>query len=343
MFVFDTISASLTFYIFLGFVSFLWYELHPLPKDKKYVDRNFDPTFARVAAGAAFFFILYVIYGANIAGARVAKAVNYGYAYASVDPQKANDFFQSMKNMPFNFDPVESSGKYSDFAISVAPSLMAKNPQLAMQILDDAISFQESAIQRVSIDPTTYQRLSNLYLTKATLSQTQVPENVQQAIDTALQLAPGRPELVMANARVRIAHNDLPGAIDVVKNLLQEVPQDLDAKMQLGLLYWYTGQSELALEQATSALQNGYAPNRAAEFDWMGQAYDKLGKFDKAIDIYLEAVKLEPANEADYWLLAQDYAKVGNKEQAIAIAKAIIDFDPSRKQEMQNFITAISK
>ena len=352
LFVFDTIPASLMFYVFLGFAAFLWKELREIPGRKKIYESGMDSMFVNFATIAACLCMAYVIYAGNIAGARIAKAVNYGYAYGSTNPQSkeylqniqiANSYFQQMRELPFNFDPMETSGKFSDYVVSNASFINEKNHELAKKSLSEAINFQESSISRVPNDPIAYQRLSNLYITQAKLLGSPIPDTAQRAIDKAMQLAPGRPEPILANAQLRIIQNNLPGAIAIIKDLVQEIPSHIEARMQLGLLYWYNGNVEEALVEANKALQEGYNPRSVQEIDWMAQAYVKQGDYAKAAVIYEQIVKIDPENLNGYWQLAQVYAKLGKKSEAIQIAKVISTYDPSRKSEIEAFITEISK
>ena len=171
LFVFDTISASLMFYIFLGFTGYLWQEsMAEENPNKKTLVRELEAGFVNTATVIVAIGTAYIIYIGNITGLIVAKNINYGYAYAAVDPQIAKTYFQQAEDSSFDFDPIQFASKYAATAINLAGNPGSQTPDFVAQNLQDAIRVSESAVARVSNDPTAWQQLANLYLSQSIIN-----------------------------------------------------------------------------------------------------------------------------------------------------------------------------
>jgi tetratricopeptide (TPR) repeat protein len=343
LFVFDTISASLMFFVFLGFVGFLWQEIKLDDKsENNKKNSGLDPVFVNTATVLCALGAMYFIYIGNITGIVVAKNINYGYAYANVDPQIAQNYFQAVKNSPFDFDPVQFASKYADSAIHLASNPGTQTPAFVNQSLQEAISAGKDAVLAVPSDPTAWEGLANLYLTESIVQKTAIDPAGIAAAEEAIKLAPGRPEPIMMMTRVDIFRNNYSEAESLLKNLINSIPQDNEAKLQLAMMYAYQGQMDKALAVGQALIDSGYIPGQASEIDWMGQAYDKQGNFAAAAQVYEFVVKkVDPNNLQDQWALAQDYAKLGQKDKAIAIAKSLITADPTDASHFQDFINSM--
>lgn len=342
LFVFDTIPASLMFYSFLGFVGFLWVESREESSAKFKLEPYLERGFVTVVVVLGSIAALYTIYAANIVGWRISKNVNYGYAYANVDVVKSQNYFKTAITLPFNFDPVEVGSKYGEVAINIA-SRTDVSKENRKQILDSAIDLQKKTIEKVSTDPTAWQRLADLYLAKAVLMSTRVDQAAFDAAIRASELAPKRPEPLLELARLHIYSNNAPAAQTVLRGLLKDIPKNTDAQVQLGLIDWYTGDEEEAISLGEQALGLGFIPRQAREIEWLGQAYKKMNDWNKAIAIYELTVKAEPNNIEMYWELAQLYAQVGRVQEATDIAASIASYDKTRAEEMGKFVKALGK
>lgn len=342
LFVFDTISASLTFFVYLGFVGFLWQEVREEQKNKNQKNiRGLDPIFINTATVVAALGTIYLIYIANITGLTVAKDVNYGYAYGGVDPQISKNYFQKAGNSPFDFDPVQFSSKYAEAVVGLANSPGKQTAEFVNNSLKDAISATEEAIARVPNDPIAWQQLSNLYLTQSIYNKTALSPKAAEAAQKAMDLAPKRPEPILMMVRLYTYQNNFAAAESLLKGIISNIPEDREAKLQLAVMYAYQGRTDEALQVGRDLLNSGFLPSSAAQIDWMAQAYDKKGDFASAVAIYELAVKVEPGNLQDQWALAQDYAKLGKKDQAIAIAEHLIIADPPDAQHFRDFINSL--
>ena len=343
LFVFDTISASVMFFVFLGFAGFLWHESKPeLPQgQKKKHGSNFNVALVYTAGAVAAVAMAYTIYIANVTGLAVAKDINYGYAYAGVDPQIAKNYFESANNSPFDFDPVQFASKYADFAIGLAANPQKQDPSFVSSNLQDAIEAQQQAINRVPNDPTAWEELANLYLTSAIYNKTGLDPKATDAANEGMKLAPRRPEPELMAARLDIAQNNFSGAEGYLQDIANNIPQDKDAQWQLALVYYYSGDVHKGLEIAAPLLAAGYLPPQTAQVDWMALEYAKENNISAAADIYALEIKIDPSDLNAYWQLAQDDIKLGKKSEAAALLQQLIAADPKDTQQFQALLNTI--
>jgi tetratricopeptide (TPR) repeat protein len=342
LFVFDTVGASMAFFIYIGLMAYLWHESRAADAPDKNKNLGLDPLFSNVVFGLSVAVVLYVVYLGNVTGMQVAKDVNYGYAYSAADPQIAKSYFDKGLNSPFDFDPVQFSSKYADFAANLAASPPSgTTSQFVDQTLQDAINAEQEAVNRVPNDPTAWQQLSNLYLASSIYNKTALDPKAIEAAQTAISLAPRRPEPEETMARLYISQNNLTSAAAVYQKIVSDIPEDFAAKLQLAVIYYYSDQPGKAEQIGREVLDSGYQLTQARQIECLGMLYDKENNFAAAADIYQLAIKIDPTALQDFWALAQDYAKIGKKDEAKAIAQSLMIKDSKDAQQFQNFINSL--
>lgn len=162
-----------------------------------------------------------------------------------------------------------------------------------------------------------------------------------EAAQKAVALAPNRPDPETTLAQVQLFQNDLNGAELTLEHIVQTVPQDQSAKLQLARLYWVNGHAEQAIQLGQQVLNSGFTPSAVVQIDWLGQAYATLQNWPAAEKIYQLAVKVDPNNISDYWQLAQVEAKLGNKDLALRLANALLQADAQNAKQYQDFINSL--
>jgi O-antigen ligase len=228
-FVFDTIGASVAFFMFTGFVGYLWHISRT--EDAAAEETGLSPTFSYVAFGVSALVIGYTVYLANVTGIEAARNTNYGYAYINVDPHVAEGYFEIVRSSPFDFDPVQFASKYADFANTLASDPpRGTSSQFVAQVLQNATAAEQDAVSRVPNDPTAWDDLSNLYFSSAIFNKTALDPEAATAAQTALNLAPDRPEPQLAMARVYLAQGNVAAATGLCQRVISSTPTDYDAK-----------------------------------------------------------------------------------------------------------------
>ncbi len=334
LFGFDTISSSLVFFVFLAMTG-LWGR--PRVQGRELAR---TPRFTVGAVVAAAALMGGAIYAANINAIRQAWDLGHGYLYSLSDANKSLSYFEAARRVPFNFDPVRSAAMYSEFALDSLKNALVNKP-LAENIVRNATEVVRQAIAQVPNDPTNYQYEANLFMASATANHSALDPGAEDAINHALALAPENLPLLKDQARMKLMQRDYTGAAQVLTHVLQEVPGDLSAKMALAEVYWYGGKQQAGFLLGQQAITEGYHPLKASDFDWMGTAYEAQNNYKGASVIYELAVLVEPNNVEDYWRLANMYGKIGRKQEAITIARGIARVNPSRAQEMNDFVAAL--
>jgi O-antigen ligase/cytochrome c-type biogenesis protein CcmH/NrfG len=340
--VFDTVGASMAFFAYIGFMGYLWHESYRAEKPAKKSSRGFADSTAYTLFGITALIMLYTLYVCNIVGMQTAAEINFGYAYLTASPALAKSFFDQAQSSLFNFDPIQSASKYSAFASAVAAAVPQTEPtDFIKQSFSAAASAEQSALAKVSNDPTGWQDLANLYLNQAVFNKTTLNPDALVAAQKSIVLAPLRPEGPLLLARLDLFQNNVPAAEALIAQVIGNIPEDNSARLELGLTYAENGQVDKGLAIAQSGLNNGYSPTDSGEIQWMADDYNKENNFSAAANIYAMLVKIDPGNLENLWLLAQMDAKIGQTQQAIQIAQSLIKSDPNDASHFQQFINSL--
>jgi O-antigen ligase/tetratricopeptide (TPR) repeat protein len=337
-FVFDSVGAGVAFFALLGIIGSLScktaHDPRPVEAAAGMRDGRMVKGFVAVTCmvAAAFLFV-------NASGMRLAAAVESGYLYSISDPRRSLGDFESVRQLPFVFDPVKYSAEYSDFAAEVAADELIPRGE-CIDIVNKALRAQAETVDRVPDDPMAYSHLADLYEALSYWGNAAGLGQAEDAMNRALKLAPGKRLLLLQLARIKMLRRDVKGAEAILTSILREDPEDSKAQLQLAAIYWSAGQHAAGLKLAEQTLE-GYAPHHAIEIEWLGAAYESQGDYAAAAKVYERAVVLAPNSVRDYWRLANDYAKIGLQTSAIDIAHRIANADPSRKTEMDEFVASI--
>ena len=109
-------------------------------------------------------------------------------------------------------------------------------------------------------------------------------------------------------------------AIDEATSRLEQleaatfVPKPADAFYSSGLTYYYDGQYERAIQDYDEAIR--LDPQFAGTYNNRGVAYKALGQHERAIQDYDEAIILDPEYAKAYYLRGLSYNMLGKSEEA---------------------------
>jgi len=319
LFVFDTIPASLMFYAFLGFVSYLHFETKAV--EEKGIKRQAAPSLSGGIIGTgAILAAVVAVYAAivtNYMPARAAKNVNYGYAYAGVDPYKAAEYFETATSLPFNFDLSESSAKFSDFAAGLVRSPLAQSdPKFVDGQLSKALEYEIRAVKNAPNDPVVLQKLSNLYLYQAVFHKTGIPFEAFDAMQKAVDLAPKRVEARLGLAQLRLYQGYPEEAAKIVEEALALDPTNKSTKWQLVLVYHDAKRDEDAVKLAEQLFAEDYQPQNPGDLSWLIDYYIAKGEKDKAINLAEKSLMFGPKSVNTVAKLYEVYMKFGMQDKA---------------------------
>jgi O-antigen ligase len=347
--VFDTVPASLAFYCLIGLAGFIW-DAQATASDgsgKAAALAKFkpaDPILPAAAFGACLVVVAYLVYATNIVPMEIAKAVNYGYAYAGVDPATANTYFQRAVTLPFSFDKTQVAQKYAEFATNLERSVTPQNQALVSQVSGQTIAFENDALATEPDYPILWQELAEVYLFKNIQNGrlTSVDSHADYDIQKAIDLAPGREEPLLVQAQIQASEGNLIGAEGIIQKLQAEFPTDSALPAQLSTIYRLAGNTDQAAQNMEQALAAGYTFSSADEVQWLVDYYGGKKQYSQALDLEQKIQAIAPNNPDVLLGLAQLYAVTGQNSQAIAAAQAAAQADPTKQKQVDAFIASLS-
>ncbi len=94
----------------------------------------------------------------------------------------------------------------------------------------------------------------------------------------------------------------------------------------MGNSYYNKGEYDRAIEAYQQAIKLNPKDNMA--YNNMGINYDKKGDYDRAIEAYQQAIKLNPKDDSAYYNMGNSYAKKGEYDRAIEAYQQAIKLNP---------------
>lgn len=345
LFVFDTIPASMMFYVFVGFSAFLWQESAqvegtPLKAKNIYTPDGFGWAVFLVSGVV----VLYSVYATNYLPAKAAKDVNYGFAYAAVNPQKALDYFNAAKDSPFNFDLQDTAQRFSESINNIVQQQPGLGPDAQRQALNDATAFQKQVAEQINNDPVSWQKLAADYYILSFFAKTQLGPNAEQAAQKAVALAPYRLEPQYFLAQMYLQEGKTAEAQNLLEHISSTLPQTAytaSARWLLGGVYHAAGQDDRGVALINSLLKQGFAPQSSADVLWALDYYFAQKNYPAMKDLAEQSVKALP-NDADLYLeLAKAYAKTGQVQDAKDLLQKMLNSTPPNKQAVEDLLKTL--
>ncbi len=342
--VFDTVSASVAFFAFLGLSAYLWVESSaPEPATKHHEKTSALSGGASAVLALSGVVMLYIVYISNIQSLEAAKRTNFGYAYTNYNPQASAAYFTSALNVNFNLDPRETANRYSDFANAILNSdLETKDPKFVADQLDKATANQRAITEKTKNDPLLWMRLSIDEIDEAIIHSTSTAL-AQETINKTIALAPKRVELLQLQLQMDGYYKDWPGAVSVAEKSVQLNPYSAELKWQLAQAYYLNKQTEQAVAIGDQAIAQGFTFNSLQQFAWYIQYYENKKDYPKVAPLLEQAIALQPGEVSLYIDLAHVYASLGNINRATELAQQVEQLDPAKKAEMEAFISSLKK
>lgn len=339
MFVFDTVSASTAYFLFLGFIAYLWSEStdsEPELKPDKLINRYAGPVFY-----ISLPFVIVLVYISNITSIQAAQRVNMGYSYTEYSPKIAAGYFESALATPFNLDPQEVANRYSDFASKL---LFLQNPEISedfiKQQIDKATINQKKITESVGNDPLLWMRLVIDEINQAFVNKQNI--NIAQgSLDKALSSAPKRVEVLQLQLQLFGNNKQWADSLEVAKKIVQYNPYRPELKWQLAMSYYLNDQIDEAVKVGDEAIADGYQFTKLQQFAWYIQYFEAKNDYVKTAPLLEKAIALEPNELGLYIDLAKTYAKLGDYSHAKVLAEQVIKSDPNQKPSMEAFIKSL--
>ena len=138
-------------------------------------------------------------------------------------------------------------------------------------------------------------------------------------------LQPNNPAVLMNLGANYIQHEKYERAVELLEEVVELAPGFLDAQYNLANAYWRSGDHEPALEACDLIIQ--HQPDRSGAIMLRAFVLKDQGEIDKAIKDFQVAAKLNPNQDANYFLY-QIYKDRNELEKAAKCLKESLDLKP---------------
>lgn len=341
LFVFDTISASITIFCLLSFIAYL----HELRQDASVVTvKEKSRAWASSAAVVAGIFVLYGLYASVAMPYKAAVALNYGYAYGRVDAVKANEYFQDAIKAPFQFDTAEVASKYAEFATGlVSHPAAAQNAPVVNQMLTDSINLLHTQLDKAPQNAILWYQLAIALVSQASFNQRPFPEEAFESINQARELSYNRPEIINYQAQMLAYKGENKRARELLEQAVLMFPKDYDTRWRLALAYADDRNYADAIKTSQEALELGLRLKTPRDFDWLIGYYTEQKNNAKVIETLNLVAQSFPQDAPTRARLAQAYFEIADYVKAREIATSILQIDANSKADVDTFLAKLPK
>lgn len=183
----------------------------------------------------------------------------------------------------------------------------------------------------------------------------------EAALERALSMQPGSPEILTNLASLQVRQGNLEAAIDFLERAIAENPKNYPTLLRLGQLSLQRGQRDEAIgwfEKAIAAEDNSVAarnllariyfaerdfqrvvsvteassgdlPKDRALLTLLGNARLELKQSEEAVTVFRRLVKVVPNSAEAHFLLASAYAQVPSRADALGQLQTALQIDPN--------------
>jgi tetratricopeptide (TPR) repeat protein len=111
-------------------------------------------------------------------------------------------------------------------------------------------------------------------------------------------------------------------------------PQNFDALLMLGVIFYRTGDYDLAIAYTEKAVQS--EPASAAAYYNLGISYQEKGKLYRAVSYYQKALQLDPLLVSACFNLGSVFQEEGRLEEAMRYYQRALELDPTLADATNN-------
>ena len=185
-------------------------------------------------------------------------------------------------------------------------ALMDSSPERAEQNLQKAIQLRPDL-------PHAYRSLAQLDWNKGDLKRAEALSR------TALSIDPDHRETLLALGRLHLEKKEFFEAQGYLRSAVVEKPTDWQARYLLGELYYGFGFTQKALDQAEEGLK--FHPRQAVLRVLLADCVRRQASWNRAIELYREALLDAPGNSRAHLGLAESYSRMGQEGMALQAAR----------------------
>jgi len=342
LFAFDTLAASLAFYVYAAFLGSLWPEDQPRQAERAAPADRPTGAWVKPLCWIAAGFALWIVYVTNVVTAATLHELQEGELAGTADPYSAKAHFDRAAQSAFVFDRGAVGNRYEDFAVRLVEDKSSDMaPAFANSALDASIAVLERAVSEVSTDPKLWFHLAYLYAEKAHFNKAAPDPRGDADIQRAIALAPSRIEPLFYSIQYDMLEDHFDRALAVAQHVVQVAPYDGQARWVLAQVYRSLHQDDLAIGEAAQATEWGYQITLLKDFVWLIDYYADKHDYETVAELYEEAARLNPTDVHLYTSLAATYAQLGDKTRAIAVAQKALMLNPALEPDLKQFLKSL--
>lgn len=342
LFIFDTFANYFMFFLVLGYINFL------IPKKKNLSpeappDGKIPSIFLTIILLIVAFILVYV---GNIKPAQANYACTRAILLGRTgDIQKTVDKYQQAINYNTPQGAYEIRHKLAGFTIQFTESQRQKNKEIDTSLLYYTIKKVSDNIEKFPLDTTPYLFIGRMYILLIDKDGEAAGEQALAAINKALDLNRKNPRIWYELGQAQLSLKRYQDSYNSFKTAVELNPQVGTSWWFLGTVAYQAGKYEEAVADIEKAIELKYSDYKNSIVDLMRMVkiYEKVGNYEKIVEVYELAIQEQPKNAQLYASLAVSYAKVGKYQDAVQAALKSAEIDPKFKAEAEKFINSLPK
>ncbi|MBU2265016.1 O-antigen ligase family protein [Patescibacteria group bacterium] len=332
IFVFDTQVTLLVFYSILAFI--VWLSLKPLPDNNEIKPVRPNAAF-KILVALILIFALYFINikpgSASLEGISALNLLQQGKADESV-----KEFKKAFEVGTFGLPEVAM--RVQDAAIQLSQN--SKIPvEVKNEFVELAVEGMNKALEQEPLNVRFMMMLTSVYFSAASSDNSYLAQ-ADALLQKALELSPTRQELYFYTGQMRMFQGRSEEALAQFKKAVELNDKVPLSHWNYGIIAIGVGQKELGEKEIQIAKDTGHAFG-PADIKQLINAYTRTSDWPRLVDLYQQWIALAPNDASPFAGLAAIYAQMGEKQKAKDLALQAAVFDPSFKDQAEEFIKGL--
>lgn len=196
---------------------------------------------------------------------------------------------------------------------------------LARGDMDKAIELFKEVIDKQPMFVKAYNTMGEVYENLGDL------ESAIAYYELARSISPANTERLIALSKLYKSQNDTEKAETILKEAASEIRQDIASSgLLMGEIYLSKNDNDMAFEVLSKAHKQ--SPSDISIMLSLAEACRKVGKPEKAIELYKEILKINPSHANAYYYIGKAYLETNIKDKAIENIKKAWEFNPYSKE-----------
>ncbi len=187
-------------------------------------------------------------------------------------------------------------GLKRDYAIAVAEAYFYNPERIPREEAWRALRAMEEVAREHPRDAYNHYALVDMYNQLSDLDPEALLPLAEREAEIALRLSPNRQEVYFSLAKTKSLQGENVAALALLKKALALAPKVADAHFYYGLIAYALGDAETGYAEIKQALALGKKWKKYHEPRVVGNFFADSGHLDEAIELYAEAIKMEPGD-----------------------------------------------